>query len=187
MHAMPAMNIRQTEPSDEAAVRAIHSAAFGPKEGPAIADLAVALLGDPTAAPLLSLLAFDDQTPIGHVLFTRVVIADDDPSPLAHILAPLAVLPNRHGRGVGGDLVRQGLAQLAESASELVFVLGWPEYYPRFGFQPAGRLGLVAPYPIAPENAPAWMVLELQPDRIGAIRGTVHCADELNHEKFWVE
>lgn len=181
------MNIRSTTEADESAIRQIHEDAFGPPEGRTIADLTLALLHDPTAQPLLSLLACADSTPIGHVLFTRARIPGPEESPMAHILAPLAVLHGHRRHGTGTELVRRGLADLAESGCELVFVLGHPEYYPRFGFRPAGRQGFAAPYPIPERNADAWMVLELRAGAAENAAGTVLCADSLNRPEHWRE
>jgi predicted N-acetyltransferase YhbS len=41
----------------------------------------------------------------------------------------------------------------------VVVVLGHPEYYPRFGFEPATPLGLIDPYGAPPE---AWMAQRLR-------------------------
>jgi putative acetyltransferase len=68
---------------------------------------------------------------------------------------------------------------------ELVFVLGHPSYYPRHGFEPAIRLGLMAQYPISPEEA--WMVRALRPGVIGQVRGTVVAADAMNRPEYWRE
>ena len=181
------MNIRNTTEADESAIRMLHEAAFGPQAGQTVADLAIALLHDPTAKPLISLLACDGPTPIGHILFTSVRISVSEEPPIAHILAPLAVLPDSQRQGTGTSLVQKGLTVLADSGCRLVFVLGHPEYYPRFRFQPAGRLGFSAPYPIPKENADAWMVLELCQGTIGNVRGTVRCAEALNRPEHWRE
>ena len=180
-------DIRETNTADEPMIRAVHEAVFGETEGPLIAGLTLALLHDPTARPVVSLLACDGDEAIGHVLFTSVWIDYAEESPKAHILAPLAVVPERQGRGTGTHLVQRGLELLAESGSELVFVLGHPGYYPRFGFTPAGRHGLSAPYPIPEEHADAWMVLELCDGVVGRVRGVVRCADALSKPEHWIE
>ena len=51
-----------------------------------------------------------------------------------------------------------------------VVVLGHPSYYPRFGFQPSVRFGIVSEYDAPPE---AFMVLELQPGYLSGASGTV--------------
>jgi len=180
------ISIRNTTGADEPAVRQVHEAAFGSKAGKTIADLAIALLHDPTAKPLISLLACDGPTAIGHVLFTSVRVSLSGPPPIAHVLAPLAVLPGRQREGTGSALVRKGLKGLADSGCRLVFVLGHPAYYPRFGFRPAGSLGFSAPYPI-PEPNNAWMVLELCPGAIGEGGGLVQCAEALDKPEHWRE
>ncbi len=181
------LKIRQTVTSDEQAIHQVHEAAFGGEAGYVIAGLTLELLHDPTAAPLLSLLAWDGADAVGHVIFTCVRIDGAACSPVAHILAPLAVLPGRQREGIGTQIVQSGLDMLKDMGSELVFVLGHPEYYPRFGFRPAGVLGLSAPYPILEKNADAWMVLALREGVIGNVRGTVRCAHSLDKEEYWVE
>jgi predicted N-acetyltransferase YhbS len=178
-------SIRHTTPADEPDIRRVYQAAFDRRNGRIIAELAMALLHDPTAQPLLSLLAHDAGQSIGHVLFTRVRIPGCAAPLTAHILAPLGVLPEAQGRGTGAALVRHGLSLLAGFGSALVFVLGHPAYYPRFGFKPAGPLGFAAPYPIEEQNADAWMVLELAPNTLGTIRGAIQCADALNNPEIW--
>lgn len=173
--------------TDSGTVLDIHARAFGPEQGPEIAALVEALLRDPTAEPRLSLLAFEDDRPIGHILFTRARVSASGEAPAAAILAPLAVIPESHSRGVGGELIRGGLRRLRESGVDLVFVLGHPGYYPRYGFQPAGALGFDAPYPIPEKDAGAWMVQELRPGVIGTVRGTVRCADALDRPEHWRE
>jgi len=76
---------------------------------------------------------------------------------------------------------------LKQSNVDLVFVLGHPEYYPKCGFEPAGEKGFAAPYPIPEENAPAWMVQQLNGDMIGKIKGTVKCARVLDQPEHWRE
>ncbi len=181
------MVIRETTEADLNAILDVQRSAFGPEEGPEIADLVHALLHDATAAPILSLFAVRDNEPIGHVLFTGARLLGDGPAPPAAILAPLAVVPHEQRRGVGGQLVREGLKRLTEMGIGLVFVLGHPEYYPRHGFRPAGVRGFEAPYPIASEHADAWMVLERRPGLIGRVRGKVLCADALNQPQHWQE
>jgi putative acetyltransferase len=67
------------------------------------------------------------------------------------------VLPGHQRRGIGSELIRQGLAACRDEGYGFVVVLGHPEYYPRFGFWRAGEAGLANEYG-ADE---AFMVLEL--------------------------
>ena len=150
-----------------------------------MAELTENLLKDPTAQPCLSLLAVHEEQAVGHILFTRAEISNSNIK--ASILAPLAVVPEFQGQGVGGQLIREGLERLAESGTELVFVLGHIGYYPRHGFSPAGVRGLEAPYPIPEKVADAWMVQELREGILGSVKGTIKCAEALDRPEYWAE
>ncbi len=177
---------RNAVPADRESILEVHRQAFGTEEGPVIAQLVGEMLDDPSAQPMLSLVSESAGKLTGHVLFTNVTL---QPEPLANcrILAPLAVIPEVQGQGIGEQLTREALRGLQKEQVELVFVLGYPDYYHRFGFQAAGRQQLSAPYPIAAENADAWMVLELKPGAVDAHVGTVRCCQTLNRPEFWVE
>ena len=178
------MKIRETSTADLNAIMHVESLAFGhDKES----RLARDLLNDTSAKPILSLLAFDGHRAVGHILFTSARLAKSRLSTSIRLLAPLAVIPDTQRQGIGGKLIERGLQLLAKSKVDLVFVLGHPEYYPRHGFQPAGRLGFEAPYPIPDECADAWMVQALRPEIIGLASGRIVCADALNKPEYWRE
>lgn len=181
------MVIREANTADLKGLLEINLAAFGEEEGPEVAQMVKNLLNDPSAEPLLSLVAEkDNQKLVGHILFTRARVEGNNgvnPS----ILAPLAVLPGYQNQGIGGLLIREGLRLLAERDTELVFVLGHPEYYPRHGFIPAGTEGFEAPYPIPAEVTGAWMVQELKPNLVGRVKGKVACPKTMDRPEYWSE
>ena len=151
------------------------------------ADLVRDLLHDFSAKPVLSLLAFQKNRALGHILFTTAQLSGSQGSASIVILAPLAIVPGAQKQGIGGKLIEKGLELLSKSGVDLVFVLGHPEYYPRYGFKPAGIQGLEAPYPIPEEHANAWMVQELHPGVINSVSIKVRCADMLNKPEHWRE
>src|SRR5690606_24992276 len=83
---------------------------------------------------VLSLVAERDGLLVGHVAFSRIVIERDDDPGAAVSLAPVAVLPQYQRSGIGKALIACGLAALTEQGESVVFVLGDPAYYSRFGF-----------------------------------------------------
>jgi putative acetyltransferase len=101
---------------------------------------------------------------VGYVAFSPVRIDEETIAGIGLGLAPVAVHPDRQGRGIGGRLVREGLAACRRAGYGFVVVLGAPAYYRRFGFDRADLRGLGNEYG-ADE---AFMVLEL---RDGAIPG----------------
>jgi len=181
------LKIRKSIEPDKPEINSMYIKAFGEEKGSEIGSLVNDLFDDKTAEPLFSLVAVEDEKIIGHILFTKADVTQTDEPVSARILAPLAILPDAQGRGVGGQLVKEGLSQLKLSEVELVFVLGHPEYYPRFGFIPAGVQGYEAPYHISEEHAGAWMVQELCPGVIGRVKGKVQCSEVLNHPEHWQE
>jgi putative acetyltransferase len=82
----------------------------------------------------------------------------------------MAVLPQYQNRGIGSQLVRDGLRKCRRLNCEAVVVLGHAEYYPRFGFVPASRKGLRCEYPVPDE---AFMVTELVEGALEGVRGLV--------------
>lgn len=178
------MKIREAKDSDLNDVLLVEKTAFGyDKEANLVKDL----LGDPSAKPLCSLLAFNGDKAVGHILFTSATIEGMQNGASISLLAPLAVIPDFQKQGVGGKLIEYGLQHLTNAGVDLVFVLGHPGYYPRYGFKPAGVRGFEAPYPIPEEHADAWMVQELRPGVIGSVSGKIKCADLLNKQEHWRE
>ena len=174
------MLIRPAAPSETRAVLEVHRAAFGQDTE---ARLVEALLDDPTARPLHSLIAEREGVVAGHILFTRISIDGTDVT--ASILCPLAVLPEHHGKGAGSALIRAGLQDLRVAGCDLVFVLGDPAYYGRFGFSQADLTRFPTPQPIPRHYHPGWMVQDVSVRSPDGWRGQLACADALNKPEYW--
>ncbi|MCJ0873201.1 bifunctional class I SAM-dependent methyltransferase/N-acetyltransferase [Streptomyces sp. AP-93] len=158
-----AWTVRPEAAGDAAAVHALNSAAFGT---PAEADLVDALRADAAWLPGLSYVAEDpDGSVAAHALLTRCEV--DGARALA--LAPVAAAPALQRSGAGSAVVRALLAAAAERGENLVLVLGHPEYYPRFGFVPASRFGIKAPFEV-PDEAMMALVLD---DSVPVPAGTI--------------
>lgn len=155
--------IRGAGPGDAAAIRGVHTEAFG---RPAEADLVEALVAEGLAE--VSLVAeVDDGEVVGHVLLSRVHVGEE---PLL-ALAPLGVLPGHKDAGHGRELVRASLAVARETTDfPAVVVLGSPSYYGKLGFEPARRLGLKCPFKVPRE---AWRAARLPTWVDGQVKGTV--------------
>jgi putative acetyltransferase len=125
------MAVRVEEPADVAAIHAVNRAAF---DSALEANLVDALRAQ--AAGAISLVVAEDRTIVGHIMFSPVRLAGA-PGFRAMALAPMAVTPDRQRTGIGSALVRDGLAECRRRGVEAVFVVGHPDYYPRFGFRRA--------------------------------------------------
>lgn len=129
--------IRPERPADHSAVESLVREAFGSSaEAEGVRRIR-------TEAGVVSLVAEEAGFVVGHILFSPVTVEGAGPALDAAVgLAPMAVHPQRQRRGVGGVLIRAGLAACAERGATVVFVLGHAAYYPRFGFVPAAPRGL---------------------------------------------
>ena len=158
------MQIRSEQPTDLAGIRAVNEAAFGTATE---ADLVDRLRVE--ASPIISLVAEERGSIVGHILFSPVTLSSDPDLPLM-ALAPMAVLPAWQRRGVGSGLVRAGLEACRQLPARAVVVVGHAGYYPRFGFVPASGYGITSEFDVP---ADAFMVLELQPGALATRRGTI--------------
>lgn len=125
------MNIRPERPGDARAIRDILVAAFS---GSAEADLVDRLRRD---GDLVLALVADDHEMCGYVAFPRLRVEDADDVHDVVGLAPVAVAPGRQRQGIGSALISEGHRRLIERGEPLIFVLGHPAYYPRFGYSVA--------------------------------------------------
>jgi putative acetyltransferase len=161
--------VRTENVSDHTAIHHVETAAF---DRPDEADL-VDRLREANAL-LLSLVAEQAGEIVGHVAFSPVKVTADDETYTAVGLGPVAVLPSMQKQGIGGMLIREGLKQLREAGHELVFLIGHPAYYPRFGFRPAVQLGFGSDYITEGEPNDHFMVIALVDgafdDRAGQVR-----------------
>jgi putative acetyltransferase len=158
------MLIRAEEKRDWAAVHAVNLSAF---EAPTEANLVDLLRGQ--AQPLVSLIAEDKATIVGHIMFSPVSLSGH-PALKIMGLAPMAVAPEHQRKGIGSALVRAGLDQCKQLGFGAVVVLGHSSYYPRFGFSSSARFGISCEYDV-PEDV--FMVVELQPGFLNGASGKV--------------
>lgn len=146
------MDIRKTILEDLPALERIYPLAF-PEEDllPVVRQLVR------EEAPVLSLCAAHGADVVGHVAFTLCHL-DNEARAIA-LLAPLCVVPDHHGQGIGSALVKDGFERLRAQGSAKVMVLGDPAYYSRFGFEQDDQI--VAPYPLPEEWRAGWQSVDI--------------------------
>jgi putative acetyltransferase len=160
--AAASITIRTERLADATAVFDVEAAAFGRPDEARIVD---AIRGTPDE--VASLVAMEGDRLVAHVLFSRVRI-DGLSRASAAALGPVAVVPDRQGLGIGDALIRRGIDVVrARAAFDLLFVLGSPHYYGRFGFLPADAAGFE--YAPGTERAFQYMRLRLWPDGGGRV------------------
>ncbi|QLY32233.1 GNAT family N-acetyltransferase [Nocardia huaxiensis] len=152
------MLIRRERTGDAAAIDAVHRSAFAAQYAnangraddaahTAVEPVEVALvrqLRDSSAwMPTLTMVAEVHDDIVGHVCLTRAGIG---PFPVL-ALGPIGVRADHQGSGVGGALMHAVLGAADALDEPLIGLLGHLDYYPRFGFVPGIRLGIVPDQP----------------------------------------
>lgn len=129
-----------TQPADLPAIENLLDSAFGPNRH-AKTSYRYRVGVDPV--PGLSFVARSQGTLLGSIAYYPVLIgASSDP---ALLLGPIAVDPALHGRGIGASLMHHSLNLAASMNHGLTVLVGDPNYYKRFGFQPASPHGIWMP------------------------------------------
>ncbi|MBK7214647.1 MAG: N-acetyltransferase [Bacteroidales bacterium] len=108
--------------------------------------------------PELSFIALFGDQPVGHLLLFPVIIKGESSNYKTLSLAPMSVMPEFQGLGIGSELIKTGLAKAKELGYKSVVVLGHADYYPKFGFTPASAWKITSPFEAPDEN---FMAIEL--------------------------
>jgi putative acetyltransferase len=161
--------IRQESKDDFSEVFEVNKLAFGQDNE---ANLVELLRKSNAFIPELSLVATLDNKIVGHILFTKIHIVNDYKSIMESLaLAPMAVRPAFQNKGIGGQLIRQGLEKAKELQYQSVIVLGHKDYYPRFGFEPAMNWNIKCPFNISEKGD--FMGIELTANGLKNANGLV--------------
>ena len=139
------IEIRKETDDDHAAIRVVTETAFRdmPYSGGDEQDVIDRLRS--VGALSLSLVATLDRDVIGHIAFSPARNADNTGPWFA--LGPVSVLPERQRRGIGSALIESGLADIEQRGALGCILMGNPDFYRQFGFEPAAAN--------APDNEPA--------------------------------
>jgi putative acetyltransferase len=141
------VNIRNSRAADLPDLESLYERAFPDED---LLPLVRELLQNPDIA--ISLVSEIGSRVVGHIMFTKCGI--DGAKTEVSLLAPLAVMPDWQGKGIGSDLVRFGLRRLEREDLQLVCVLGDPAFYGRLGFET--ERSIKPPYPLPEEWTDAW-------------------------------
>ncbi len=123
------------------------------------ARLVTAIRHSPAYIPELSLVAEGHDRIVGHLMMFLAQLDQQSRNVNILALAPMSVLPSHSHRGIGSELVTTALGQAKKRGFPAIVVVGYPDYYSRFGFEPAWLKKLDYNLPVAKE---AVLVLELE-------------------------
>lgn len=148
------LQIRTEHPDDFPLIKNIIRSAF---KGMANSDhteqyLVERLRHSEAYIPELSLVAVVDQTLVGHIFLTKLEIINGHDVYDSLALAPVSVLPEYQGKGIGGGLILEAHNIAINLSYSSVILIGHKEYYPRFGYQQARQFGIELPFDVPYEN-----------------------------------
>lgn len=133
-------------------------------------DLVNALRQSRAFIPELSLVSEIKGKIVGHIMFTKLQIGKHT----ALALAPLSVLPQYQGQGIGTALILKGHEIAQTLGYSYSVVLGSEKYYPRIGYLPAETYGIQPCFEVPSKNFMAYKLCENAP----IISGIVKYAEE---------
>ncbi|WP_312922853.1 GNAT family N-acetyltransferase [Empedobacter brevis] len=118
----------------------------------------------------LALVAEVENKIVGYILLTKIVIGNNRKQTESLALAPVAVLPEFQGKGVGSNLITFAHKKAKELNYQSIILLGHPDYYPKFGYEKACNFGISLPFDVPEENC---MAIELQENSLKDSAGMV--------------
>lgn len=171
------MNIRKEEKDDYEQIFKLIEKAFENEEYSDHREqfLVERLRNSENFIPELSLVAEIENRVVGYILLTKIKIINSYSSYDSLALAPVAVLPNYQGKGIGSQLIEFVHEKARELGFESVILLGHPTYYPKFGYLKASKFDIQLPFDVPDENC---MAIELIPDALKNVNGVVEYSKE---------
>ena len=136
---MEEVTIRQENNSDLTAISNVNRCAFA---GEGEAEFVSSIRGSSHFVRELSLVAEFNGRIIGHILMFKTVLHQQNGDVEVLALAPMSVMPSQSHRGVGSALVRAAMSKAVSLGYPAVVVVGHPEYYAKFAFEPAVKWGV---------------------------------------------
>lgn len=141
------MNIRPENILDYPTIAQVNTLAFGGEQEAKLVEIIRTSNG---YIPELSLVAEIEKTVVGYIMFSYIDLIGEEQLPVLG-LAPMSVHPELQNKGIGKALLKTGLELADKRGEALVVVLGYPQLYTPFGFQPSINYQIDSPFDV-PED-----------------------------------
>jgi len=131
--------IRDETPKDVLAITDVTVAAFATLEISQHTEQFIIEALRAARALTVSLVAELEGRVVGHIAFSPLNVPDGASGWFG--LGPVSVLPEFQRQGIGGALIREGIARVKAFGAKGCCLVGHPEYYRQFGFVNPEGLG----------------------------------------------
>jgi Predicted acetyltransferase len=121
----------------------------------------------------LEVIAEDEATDtiVGHGLLSKILIVGAGKVTEELCLAPLSVAIKYQRQGIGISIIHTLEKRALAKGYGAISILGDPAYYGRFGYVPAERYSIDAPFEV---NPAFFMIRELKTGALHGVEGTIH-------------
>ena len=158
----------------------VFSASEGETEGQLIGSLVSDLIATTEPQDLIGFVAISGSDIVGSIFFSRLLVPSKN---IAYILSPVAIATNAQRKGIGQQLINYGISHLKSLNVDLAFTYGDPNFYSKVNFNPISESIVKAPLKLT--YAEGWLAQSLDGSSIKAMKGTSHCVDALDDQKYW--
>ncbi|MDO1604730.1 N-acetyltransferase [Lactobacillus sp. YT155] len=117
--------------------------------------------------PELDIVAVEDDELIGYVMLSTIQIGD---YAKALCLGPIAVADDHQGMGIGAELIKYAENMATDLGFEAIHIMGYPEYYGRFGYEKASKFDISVDYPVEDKY---FLIKELEPGALSEVKGLI--------------
>jgi len=178
------MNFKTLDKSTQEQVTCLFTSVFslseGEKEARLIANLVSKLSSGIDNQEIISFGAYEEETLIGAIFFTRLRFKVDTQ---VYMLAPVAVSTKHQGKGVGQALINYGLDELRKRSVAVTITYGDPSFYSRAGFQSLSEDIIQAPLTLS--MPVGWLGQSLTGEPVQPVNGRPTCVKEFNDPAYW--
>ena len=155
----------------------------GEIEGKRIGELARDLLTKTDKKMIRVFVALDEEKDqlVGCIIFSELSFQDCDIN--AYLLAPVAVVTDYQGKGIGQNLIAFGQEELKKERVELIMVYGDPNFYAKVGYRFVSEEIISAPHNLSYPSG--WLGQSLRHESIRPIDGKSSCVEAINKPEYW--
>lgn len=125
---------------------------------------------DKTYKKRLEVVAENNNQIVGHGLLSEIKVVNGKQTHVGLCLAPLSVLPSFQKSGVGTAIINELDNRAIRLGYHFISVLGWPDYYSRFGYKKASNYHIQPAFPV-PDDV--FMIKPLVNGGLDGVSGTV--------------